>query len=571
MRSTGGWDHGVDVLVVGSGYGGMTAALSAHHMGAGEVLVIEKAQVYGGTTATSGGVPWIPNNAHARAAGAEDSFQDAYDYLEKTIPKEHFRPAAIAAFLRSGPKMLDFLESRTQAKFRTLAMYPDYHTHIAGSRPGHRALEPVPISASKLGSDFEKLRPGHAFWYVAGVVSLTMTEAHDIPSRAKGWRRTLLKLFAAYCLDISWRLRSKRHRRLTVGCAGIARFRLSLRDSNIPLWLESPLLKLIEEGGRVVGAEVRHEGRTLRVQVRKGVVLAAGGFEHNQAMREKHLPRPTNSAWSASATTTNTGDAINEGMRLGAATSLMNSAWWCTTCSVPGEPVPRLSIQDKSWPGTCLVNGRGLRFANESQNYMTFQEELYKAHTDAVPLTPSYQIFDRRFRRTYLIGPLLNSKLRPDWTFPKRWYDQGFIARADSIGELAKKMGIDGAGLEGTIEKMNRYAVTGEDPDFRRGAAVYDRYYSDPRVKPNPCLAPISEPPFYAMKVDAGDIGTQGGLLTDGNAQVLRNDGTPIPGLYATGNCSAAVLPTYPGPGATLGPSMVFGYQAAKHICGVQD
>lgn len=502
--------------------------------------MVEKSALYGGTSATSGGVPWIPNSRHAREAGAKDSYEEAYKYLEQTIPAKHFRLEVIRAFLLNGPKMVDYLEAHSRARYRSLAKYPDYHTDVSGSRAGHRALEALPIDADELGEDFETLRPGHAFWNALEIISLTMEEAHDIPSQAKGWKLHILKLLASYLVDVRWRLRSRLHRRLTVGCAAVARLRLSMKDLKIPLWLNCPMERLIvNSGARVEGAEVRRDGVLLRVQARRGDVLAAGGFEHNQEMRERYLPRPTNTQWSASAPTSNTGDAINEGLRLGAATSLLESAWWCTTCSVPGEKVPRLSIQDKSWPGTCLVNKRGLRFDNESQNYMTFQERLYAAHTAENPLTPSYQIFDARFRRTYLIGPLLNSKLRPDWTFLSRWYKEGFLAEADTIHELAEKMGTDPRSLEETIATMNQYARTGVDLDFHRGDAAYDDYYSDPTVKPNPCLAPIDKPPFYTMKVDAGDIGTQGGLLTDANARVLRTNSRPIEGLYAIGKARA--------------------------------
>jgi 3-oxosteroid 1-dehydrogenase len=251
---------------------------------------------------------------------------------------------------------------------------------------------------------------------------------------------------------------------------------------------------------------------------------------------------------------------------VGAKTRLINGAWWTTTVCVPDEPQPRLSIMEKSFPGSCVVNKAGKRFANESQNYMAFQKELFKAHTDETPCAPAYQIFDARFRRTYIAGPLMTAAMKPDWTIPKKWFETGLVAKANTIRELAEKLGIDPDGLEDTIAKMNHYAVTGKDEDFGRGDSAYDRYYADPSIKPNPCLATIDEAPYYAMRIDAGDFGTLGGLDTTVNAEVKAEQGGVIPGLYAVGNASAAILPTYPGPGATLGPAMTMAYQAAKHI-----
>tara|TARA_Y100001001_G_C7930449_1_gene281928 strand:- start:12 stop:1004 length:993 start_codon:yes stop_codon:yes gene_type:complete len=330
------------------------------------------------------------------------------------------------------------------------------------------------------------------------------------------------------------------------------------------------MVALLDEEGRVVGAEVKKQGKTLRIQARKGVILAAGGFERNQAMREQYLPKPTSTAWSGGVET-NTGDAIVEGQRLGAATRLMDGAWWCTTISVPGEPAPRLSIMEKSFPGSCVVNMNGERFANESQNYMAFQKDLYKVHTDDNPCSPMYQIFDARFRRDYIVGPLMTAQLKPDWTIPKDWFESKLVGKAGSVRELAQQLGINADNLEKTVEKMNGYAKTGKDLDFQRGDSAYDRYYGDQRFQPNPCLGAIDEAPFYAIRVDAGDFGTQGGLATNPNAQVTKENGEPIEGLYAVGNCSAAVLPTYPGPGSTLGPAMTFAYQAAKHLSGFKD
>ena len=569
--TTGGWDYSVDVLVVGSGNGGLTAALSCYEMGTRDVLVVEKSELVGGTSATSGGGVWVPCNRYAKAAGAQDSFDDAKQYLLSTTPRGAVPEEMVDAYLENGPKMVDFLHQRSDVRYVTLEHYPDYYTNVEGSRTGHRSMEPERFDSSLLGEDVKRLRPSHHMMRLFDRVYFTQVEAALLTVQGPGWIKLTLKLLASYFLDFAWLLKGHRvSRQICTGAAGVARLWYSVKKRDIPVWTNTTFVSLIDEGGKVVGAELRRGGETIRVQARKGVVLAAGGFEQNQTMREQYLPAPTNSAWSGGVST-NTGDAISEGQRLGAATRLMDGAWWCTTISVPGEPAPRLSIMEKSYPGSCVVNMKGLRFANESQNYMAFQQELYKVHSDDNPCSPMYLVFDARFRRDYIIGPLMTAQLKPDWTIPKSWFESKLVGKADSIRALAQQLGIDADNLEATVGKMNDYARTGKDLDFQRGDSAYDRYYGDPRVTPNPCLGPIDEAPFYAIRIDAGDFGTQGGLATNPDAQVVREDGQVIEGLYAVGNCSAAVLPTYPGPGSTLGPSMTFAYQAAKKITGFQD
>ena len=566
------FDHAVDVLVVGSGNGAMTAALCAHQMGAGDVLVVEKADKFGGTSAVSGGGVWIPCNRYAREAGAQDSFEDAREYLRQTIPGNDVPGDMLDAYLRNGPKMIDFLHEHTDVRYRTLEHYPDYYTDLPGARAGHRSMEPEPINGSELGEDFGNLTLTHHMMRMFGHIHFTQVEAAMLTARTSGWLGLSAKLVAKWLLDVPWLVKwGGVARRLCTGSAGVARLYLSMKKRGIPLWLESPMQELLtDDSGAVVGAVVLRGGAATRVRARKGVVLAAGGFEHNQQMRDAYLPKPTNTEWSAGVRS-NTGDAIREGMRLGAATRLMHGAWWCTTFVTPGEPTPRLAIMEKSLPGSCVVNAAGERIGNESQNYMAYQLGLFERHSEANPCSPAYFIFDARFRKSYIAGPLMTPDMKPDWSIPKSWFEQKFVARADSLDALARAMGIDAEKLKATVARMNEYAKTGKDLEFRRGDVAYDRYYGDPTVTPNPCLAPIDEAPFYAIRMDAGDFGTHGGLATNTDAQVLREDGSAIPGLYAIGNCSAAVLPTYPGPGATLGPAMTFAYQAAKHITGTTE
>ena len=570
MSTEQSWDYSFDVVVIGSGNGGMTAAVCTYEMGTRDVLVIEKSDLYGGTSSISGGGVWIPSNRYARAAGAEDSFDKAKTYLRQLITEEEVPEYQLDAFLENGPKMVDFLHERTRVRYVTLESYPDYYTNLEGSMEGHRSMEPETFDASELGEEWRRLRRTHPMMHLGGVVGITQVEAALMVGQQPGWWKSALKLFAHYLVDIPWRLKDRFHRRLATGCAGVARLRASMLDRDIPLWLNTPMTRLVDEDGRVIGVEVTRNGEPLRIQARKGVVLASGGFEHNQALREKYLPKPTDHRWSA-GTRDNTGDGLLEGQRLGAKTHRLDEAWWCNTISVPGEDIPRLSVMERSYPGSIIVNPAGKRFSNESQNYMAFQQETFKLHSEENPCHPTWQVFDANFRASYFVGPLYNSKFRPDWMIPKSYEAEGFYARADSIRELAEKIAVDPAGLEETVSNMNEYARTGVDAECQRGESAYDRYYGDPRVTPNPCLGPIDKPPYYAVKIDPGDFGTQGGLVINADAQVQHEDGHTIEGLYAVGNCSAPTLPCYPGPGATLGPAMTFAYQAAKAITGYRD
>ncbi len=559
----------VDVLVVGSGNGALTAALCAYELGVRDVLVIEKSPLYGGTSATSGGGIWIPCSRYARAAGATDSYEEALEYVRGSTPAGAVPPELQETYLREGPRMLDFLHERTRVRYESLAHYPDYWSSLPGAKHGHRSLEPAPVARSVLGAEARQLRDTHHMMWMFDRIAMTQVDAQVLMAQLPGWKRLAARRIWDHVSDVSWALRNRRSRRIACGCAGIARLRWSMHDRKLPLWLEAPMTELLaDDTGRVTGVRVLHQGATVIVHARRAVVLAAGGFEHNQQMREQYLPQPTDARWSAAAGT-NTGDAHRAAMALGAATRLMDGGWWCSSIRAPDDPVPRLAIMDKSYPGNIVVTRRGRRIANESQNYITYQLEFYRRHTAEDPQAPSWMIFDARSRRMYFNGPLWPVRYRPDKRLPRSYFSSGFLTRADSIRELARQAGIDADGLAKTVSAMNDYARTGKDLEHGRGDAEYDRYYADPRIKPNPCLAPIVEPPFYAMRIDPGDFGTHGGLVTNTDAQVLRNDGAPIPGLYAIGNCAAAILPTYPGPGSTLGPAMTFAWQAAKHFAGV--
>lgn len=570
---TPAFDQEVDLLIVGSGNGALTTALCAKLMADKNnqnisILIVEKGPQFGGTSAMSGGGIWIPCSRYAKALKVDDSKAEAKKYLQATIPESVYRKEMIEAYLDNGPKMLDLLHNNSIVRYLSLEHYPDYYSDLPGARNGHRSLEPEPILGSELGDAFKLIHESALIVYKRFM--LTQVEGQMITGGLRGRYKALAKLMLKYYTDFPWRFKHRISRRLTCGMAGIARLYLSLQQQQIPMWLNSPMQELISQQvdgeTTVIGAVVSHKGKTLRIKANKAVMLAAGGFEQNQAMREQYLPAPTNKAWSAGIRS-NTGDAIIAGQSLGAQTAQMDGAWWCSTVTVPGREYPFLSIVTKSMPGTFVVNQTGKRYGNESQNYMSWSMELFKVHTKNNNCVPSYMIFDAKFKNKYSAFPLTG----PDWLLPKAYFESGLVAKADTIKALAAKTGIDVVALEQTVSQFNQYAIDGKDPDFNRGDAAYDRYYGDPEVKPNPCLATLTQAPYYAMRSDAGDFGTHGGLVTNPNGQVLADNGSLIKGLYATGNCSAAVLPTYPGPGSTLGPAMTFGYQAAKHITRYQD
>lgn len=565
------WDYSTDVVVVGSGNGALTAALCCHEMDAGDVLIVEKANQYGGSSSLSGGGVWIPCSHYARQAGAtDDNLEEALTYLKSTIPAEASSENMLRAYLENGPKMLRYMHDRTEMRYVSLGQYPDYYNASEGSREGHRSMEPEQFNITKLANRGEDLRPTHPMMYMMGNVPISQRDAHTLIGQMKGWMLLGAKLVMQYYLDIPQRLRGKRSRIAKCGSAGVARLAYSVQEKNIPLWLNTEMLDLIVQGARVVGIKARKEGREVNIQARKSVILASGGFENNQAMREKYLPQPTNKKWSG-GTKDNTGLPIEKAIERGAASKAMDGAWWCTTYQVPGLDYPFLSIMEKSYPGSCVVNRLGKRVANESMNYQAYVQACYAAKKEGVEVDELWMVFDARFRANYIVGPMMTSKMLPDNKLPKELLCDDFLTMAGSVDELAQKTGIDQQSLKQTIDNMTAYAKTGEDLEFKRGSYAYDRYYGDPEVKPNNCLAPMTEAPYYAVRLSLGDFGTHGGLLVNESAQVLREDNSVFEGLYATGNCSAPLLPSYPGPGSTLGPAMTFAYQAAKSITGYKD
>jgi 3-oxosteroid 1-dehydrogenase len=345
---------------------------------------------------------------------------------------------------------------------------------------------------------------------------------------------------------------------VALGRALIANLFLALRERDIPLWLETGLSELVMEGGRVVGVVAEKKGETIAIRARKGVALTAGGFEHNASMREQFMPEPASTEWTCAAVG-NTGDVIRIGMKSGAAVDLMDDAWWAPSFVIP-EEAPFILLMERSCPGSIMVDSTGKRFVNEAASYVDVGQIMYRHNGRNSMSVPAHFVMDRRFRNNYFLGWLAPGQN------PRSYIKKGYIKKAATLRELAVQAGIDPDGLQNTVERFNEFARTGKDLDFGRGDSEYDRSYADPTVKPNPCLAPIEKPPFYSINVYPGDLGTKGGLVINERAQVLREDGSVIDGLYAAGNTAASVMGnTYPGGGSTLGPAMTFGYLAALH------
>ena len=559
------WDHVVDLLVIGSGAGAMVCALKAHDEG-GVVLLIEKGSQYGGSSAMSGGCLWVPNNHRMAEVGIEDTPEDAMAYLKETtggfVSEERLR-----SYVETAPKMARYLCEQTRLELEVMPTYPDYYPAVSGFCPGGRALEAKSFHARQLGDEFPRMREIAVQALVLGRIALTIAEGRTLFCREKGRIRLALRLFAGYLLDLPWRLRSKRDRRLAMGNALVGGLRHSLQDRDIPLWLNAPARDLLVEEGRVVGAAADRDGKRIRIRARKGVVLAAGGFESHQAMRETCLPNPTRAEWTC-GNPDNTGDAIEMALELGAATDLMDDAWWGPVIVAPGEDRARMLFIEKSLPGSILVNRRGERFVNEALPYIDVVNAIYEKNTPEASSIPCYLIHDSGFRARYPCGPFLPGAQQPDWLLPRR-LKRDYLKRADTLAGLAELLGIDAAGLGRSVSRFNQIARTGEDTDLQRGRTVFERYYGDPRFEPNPCLGPIETPPFYGVEVFPGDLGTKGGLRTDARARVLNQAEAPIPGLYAIGNCAASAMGrAYPGPGSTLGPATTFGFIAARHAMG---
>lgn len=546
------YDYITDVGVVGSGGGGLVAALVAKLEGL-DSIVLEKTEHYGGSTAMSGGGVWIPNNHLMVKAGISDSYEKALTYL-KMIIGDRVPEAKLKAYVRNAPEALKYLEEKAGLLYCIVPGYPDYYAELPGGMVEGRGLEPVPFNGRKLGNNLRTLK--NLPYSIPGGVSVTICEYCQLSKVKTTTRGKLAALKFGIGLIKNWLLGIKR---LTMGRALIGRLRYSLIKHNIPLWLDSPARGLLVENGRVVGVEILKNGKPFAIRASKGVVLAAGGFARNLEMRQKYQQHPITIDWTV-ASEGNTGDAINMGIEVGSAIDLMDDAWWGSSSLLPNGKA-MFHVSERAYPGTIIVNSAGRRFCNEAVPYTDWGHYVYEANSSKVSTIPCYYIMDQRARNNYMFGLAMPGRL------PKDFITSGYVKKADTIRELALQCGIDPDGLQDTVDKLRIYARDGNDEEYGRGDTPYDRFYGDPTVKPNPCIAPIEKPPYYAVKLFPGDLGTKGGLVTDEYARVLRSDGSVIEGLFATGNNSASVMGnTYAGPGATIGPAITFGYIAAMYM-----
>lgn len=540
-------DHTYDLLVVGSGTG-MLAALAAAEAGL-SVLVIEKSEYFGGSTALSGGGFWIPNNPLLRAAGAVDSPDRAAEYLRHLtageVPEQRWE-----TFLAHGPAAVDLLRRRTPLKFQQMTGYADYFPETPGGSATGRAMEPKPFNVRLLGEDRALLRPP------------AMAAPFPMPVSGKSykWLNLITRtprgiVTAGKLLGLGVGGLAIRREYVAGGGALAAGLFAGLRRMNVPVWFESPLKDLVVENGRVVGAVVARQGRDVTVRANRGVVLSAGGFDRNAEMRHEYQSAALDTAWSL-GNPENTGDAIRIAQAAGADLNFLDEAWWFPAIPVPG-PMPGTLLAERSLPGQIIVDQQGRRFMNEAVNYMTAGQILIKQEL------PVWIVFDQRYRNRYLFA----GGVFPRQALPQAWYDAGIAVNASSIQGLAQRLNMPE--LPASVERFNLLAAAGRDDDFHRGDSAYDRYYGDPTLSPNPCLGPIDVGPFYAVQVVPGDLGTCGGVRADGFARALRPDGSVLPGLYAAGNAAGnAFGRVYPGPGATIGQGLTYGYIAARHAAG---
>lgn len=560
-----------DLLVVGTGAAGLTAAIAARKAGL-NVILIEKESLYGGTTAYSGGMIWIPQNHHAVAAnarsGKEDSLQAARRYLMDE-GRGFVEPDKIDTYLQRGPEMVEYLERETEVKFYSMD-YPDYVSEHPDSRT-QRGLCTVNYQTSKMGTHLKKLRnqlPQTLFLGLAIGSSVEMKEFMRAGRSIKSLGFVARKL-VAHARDM---LVYGRSEQMVRGRALVGRLARTVFDLGIPMWLESSMRELIVEDGRVVGARVEREGRLLEVRATRGVVLACGGYGRDAERRRATYPAVAGGAHHPTPVAPgNTGDGIRQAERIGGQFSAQVSqvCSWMPVSEIPGRTgVDAVwpHLVDRMKPGFIAVTASGRRFVDESASYHQYVPAMIKAcEREGAQEAISWIIADSRAVKRWGMGVA-----RP-FPVPKgRYVRNGYLVRASTPGELARKIGVDPAGLEATVKSFNEHARRGVDPEFRRGERVYDTYQGDDDVKPNNCLAPLENGPFYAVRVRVAEVGTFAGLQVNANAQVMDTQDQPIPGLYAAGNDQRSVFGGhYPGPGSTLGPAMTFGYIAGRHAAGV--
>ncbi|MCX7365807.1 MAG: FAD-dependent oxidoreductase [Alphaproteobacteria bacterium] len=553
----------VDLLIVGSGAAGFSAALTASHAGLG-VLIVEKESQFGGSTAYSAGVIWIPGNRHGRALGIADSKEDALTYLQHEAGNRLNLELA-NAFLDNCNPAVEFIEHNTHVRYEAVPIWADYHPTKPGAAQGGRSLLPLPFDGRRLGKRFAQLRAPIRTMMAFGGMMLGRNDLPHVFKMTRSARSALhvAGMTARYAYD---RLSHARGTRLTNGNALVAALALSAEERGIDLWLDSPVIELVQRDGAVVGAIVQRDGKREEIAARRGVVLACGGFPADDDLKCRYYGHVRDGRQHRSAPPPgNRGDGIRLGQTVGGAMAedVAYAAAWVPVSLVPqpdGSTLPFPHFYERGKPGYICVDAAGRRFTNESASYHDFVPAMVEASRE-LSETSCWLVCDHRAIRRYGMGAIGPAPL-PLGPHLK----SGYLLSAPSWPELAAKIGMDAATLQATIQRFNANAARGEDPDFGKGTDAYHRFNGDPTHTPNPCLAPLERAPFYAMRMIPGDIGTFLGLRCDGHARVLDGDGKPIAGLYAAGNDMTSVMGgTYPGAGITIGPALTFGYIAARH------
>lgn len=547
----------IDVLVIGSGTG-LAAALAAAEKGL-SVLVVEKTALVGGSTARSGGAFWIPGNPTLREAGACTSRGAAQIYVDDLVGEDSPRERS-RAFLDHGPEAVSMLGRMTRLKFFWSKGYSDYEAERPGGSNLGRTCESLPFDLNTLGPERHRFRPSATKMPLPLPMPFTGADYRWINLMTVKPVKAASVIFKRLFQGVGGALIGRRY---VAGGQAIAAgmFEGAIR-ANIPIWTRTKVVELLTEGGRVTGAVVDQEGGLSHITATRGVILAAGGFDHNMPMRRMYQSPSLVEDFSLGAEG-NTGDAIDLGLQLGANLRLMSESWWFPAVR-PASPgsTPGILLAERSLPGSLIVDQSGKRFVDEAVGYMTFGQEVLRREREGSPVGQMWLIFDQTYRNRYLFA----ASVFPRASIPEAWFDAGVAFKADTPAALARAVGIPEDQLTQTLARFNVQAGVGIDTEFRRGEPAYDRYYGDPSVRPNPNLRALTGD-LYAIKLVLSDLGTCGGLAADESARVLRADGSSIPGLYAIGNCAAnAFGRTYPGAGATIGQGITFGYIAVQHI-----
>lgn len=551
------FDETFDWVVVGSGGASMCSALRMREAGK-SVLILEKTEYVGGTTARSGGVMWIPNNLYMKRDGIKDSFDEALLYLNTLLGDDPTAKGATRArrevFLRECVAMLELLQ-RAGIEQHRAHYWPDYHSELPGASQVSRSVLPKPFNINHLGEWKSKLRPGFLMF------PATLEEALLVP-RAGYMPQGRLVMLKVALRVIGGRLTGKRW--AGAGAALQAAMLHASLKAGVEIRTQTPVSELIVEEGKVTGVLIQQDGQQRRIGARLGVLVNAGGFAHNQRMRDQYIPG-TSTAWT-SASTGDTGEMIEEMARLGAELSQMNERVGNQTTLPPGSELSDYKAgaqQLTASPHAILVDQSGVRYMNEGGSYMTYCQGMLERHK-TVPAVPSWAIFDQQYIDRYMLAGV-----KPKPKLLAKWREAGYLKQTDSIRQLAAEIHVDASTLVNTVERFNGFVAQNRDEDFQRGERAYDNWLGDPTHKPSATLGTIEQGPFYAVPVYPGDVGTYGGVVTDEHARVLRADGSVIAGLYAAGVSTASVMGrAYPGAGASVGPAFTWGYVAAGHALG---